>query len=65
MAGHVIEFEKLSVEEAKQYPSLWVTYREQFRELSDEQVAIAVSIAVGTCSECREEPRGCECWNDE
>ena len=66
MFEQTIDFEKLSVEEAKRdYPALWFTYRQYFSELSDEQIAIAVSVAVGTCPHCWEYPRGCKCWNDE
>jgi hypothetical protein len=45
----------------ERYPDLWATYRERLPTLDDQQLATAVSVAVGVCLHCFEAPRGCSC----
>jgi len=75
MPGHVFEFRHETVEGCQQeYPSLWATAKSSFPYLADDQIALVVSLVVGTCPHCHEAPStgtslqnmmGCQCWNDE
>lgn len=59
------EFERLSIEEAaRDYPHLWATI-EKTLHLTQSNIALMVSIVVGTCGACRDDASGCQCWNDE
>lgn len=50
------EFERLSIEEASQrYPHLWATI-ESTLHLTQSNIALMVSIAVGTCGTCANGP---------
>lgn len=59
------EFKRLSIEEAsQQYPRLWATI-ESTLHLTQSNIALMVSIVVGTCGACHDRHSGCQCWNDE
>lgn len=62
----VINFEPLSIEEVKKdYHVLFETYQYEFPNSTEREIAIMVSIAVGTCPHCHESNRYCQCWNDD
>lgn len=52
------------VEVKKDFEKLFNTFKTAI-DLTDEQVATAVSIATDACPHCWEHERGCQCWNDE
>lgn len=62
----IIKVTKFNVEDAKaEYPHLWDTFHSELPNLSDEDIATAISITTGVCSSCWERPNRCSCWNDE
>lgn len=63
----VVYVPHLTIEESKsEYPYIFNTFRWTFMELSDEDIAEMVEIAVGICPHCHERmAMGCQCWNDE
>jgi hypothetical protein len=60
-----IDFELLTVQEAREFPELWETIKRQSPTLTDDVIARLVSIAVDNCSVCHSENSRCQCWNDE
>lgn len=59
------KFEQLSIEEAARvHPRLWATI-ESTLHLTQSNIALMVSIVVGTCGSCHDSEHGCQCWNDE
>ena len=66
IARHVIEFERLSPEVAREeYPVLWYTAQQALPGLSDEHLALVVSLAVDLCPHCYAEDRWCSCSRDD
>lgn len=60
----IIDFNRLSIKEAKEYSVLWDTVKKEFPEFNDDQIAIIISISVGHCPVCRQDNSDCQCWND-
>ncbi len=62
----IIEIETRKIEELRTaYPNLYATYKHHLPSLTDEEIALAMSIATDICWSCRDSERGCQCWNDE
>lgn len=63
----MFEFEILSISEAKTIGDgeLWETARESLPNLTEDQLAIVVSLAADTCHVCHKDNGSCQCWNDE
>lgn len=48
-----------------EYPALWLESERILPDLSDDDRARVVVLAVGTCMHCHAAGRDCQCWNDE
>lgn len=53
------------IEAMNDYPAVWLTAEELLPELTADQLALVVSIAVDTCHVCHADDRSCQCWNDD
>lgn len=59
-------FQRIPAAEAQKiYPALWATARQALPELSDEDLAVVVSLTVDTCHYCYEDSRPCGCARDD
>jgi len=57
---------KLTNSEVKrEYPDLLETFEFYFPKATEYDITLMVCIATGVCPACYENPRGCQCWNDE
>lgn len=64
--NYAYEFDRQSVDDARGiYPNLWRTAKHNLPTLTDEQVAIVVSLVVGTCPSCHDAEVGCYCTRDD
>jgi hypothetical protein len=62
----VYPFERLTANEAQHdFSEVWQTAKTALPALTDEQLALVVSLVVDTCPYCHERNRDCACWNDE
>lgn len=59
------DFEVLTPEEAEEWQDLWATAQQSFPDLDRETVARIVSLVLGTCGVCHENPAPCWCNSDD
>lgn len=64
-ADNTFEFNRLSVDDARKETRLWNTARLALPGLTDEQIAVVVSLVMDTCPTCGENNRECRCWENE
>ena len=61
-----ISIDQLTVSEAQEYSWLWTTFRLAMPNATDVELARCVSITVGVCPHCYDDPEGsCNCWRDD
>jgi hypothetical protein len=63
--GDHVEIEMLTESDAREYREPWRLFGEHIPRLTDDEKVKAISIIMGLCHDCREEPAGCQCWNDD
>jgi hypothetical protein len=64
--GWIYDIEPMSVESAIGYHSnLWRTAKHNLPTLTDEQLAVVVSLVVGTCPHCHDNELDCYCSRDD
>ena len=60
------DIEELPAADAmKDHPELWLTAKGLLPELTDDQLALVVSLAADNCHVCHADSADCQCWNDE
>ena len=61
-----MKIEQITPDKArKDYPVLWAMVKERLQQLTDDEIAFIVSVAIGICHYCYESDSSCQCWNDD